>query len=304
MKKHTMTRGVVAAGLLATLALSSTALSQPARGNRAQNGDQIRAQAGPRDGQFFSRDRVRAMAEKRLADLEQREADLHEILALVDSDASDDAIRTRVHELMQDARNSMGPWGDRPNARGGGPGAGLGAGPGGPPGSEFLEHIDPRLHQHFERMRARNPERAEALLQKAGPRLERLENLRETDPERFEARAQAMRSIHDAMQAAHAVVDAGTEGLPQSEIDALKAEFMAKVGIAVDAGIALREMELVNAEERLTNLREEVEHMQDSRDEVVQKHAEEMLARAARREVGAASDDTWPRGPRGNRRPE
>ena len=257
LTKKTLTLGAL---LLTSVMLAGPAMSQP---------------AGGRDDAPNS-DHMRQRIEHALDSTRQREAALEDLLVMLDSGASADEVRAKARDVLQDAGGPARGERDGGFRRGHGPGT----------DHEMLDRIDPGLRDRFERMRREHPERAEELWEKAGPRIERLREMREEDPERFQVRVDAMKAMHQAMRAAHAVVDAGAEGAAQEQIDMLRLDFMEKVGVAVDSGIALRAAELEHAEERLEKLREHVAQMHATRDATVQERAEEMLARAARAEVG------------------
>lgn len=222
-------------------------------------------------GRDADRGDMRTMVESRLEATRQRAQSLEDLLALIDSGATEEEIRGKMREAFAESREGDGDRGRRGHRRGGAK------------DGEVLEAIDPHMRRRFEDMKRDHPERAERMMERAGPRLERLNRLREEDPARFEAQIELTKSTRQAMRAAHEIVRLSADGADQTEIDAKKDDFALLVGHAVDTGIQVQEMELGNARERFDKLESEVARKRDNRDEIVADRMEELLAGAVRR---------------------
>jgi len=258
-----------------------------------------------------------AALEQRLAALREHEQAVEEGLSMLrageplekvreHAGAAFEGQRERIRERVRDGiergpgdRRPMGPRGDE--ARPDGPG-----GPGGPGGHpprltpeqreaamEFLRMQHPQMFERLENLRQSDPEGFDRMVEQRAPRVMPWLRERESDPEMFELR----RSFFEMEMQARALAQQIAEATASS--DAATVELVRTLGQQFDVRARMTEREISKLGERVQRLRQEALDQSDRKSELIQQRATEMIDRARSRPegVGPAGEGLRDRGP-------
>jgi len=247
------------AGVIVSILIAAPAPAQrPDAPDRPAIGDR------PRDGALAERLR------NRIEDLDEERAELRDAIERLEAGEDERAVR---EELMSDRGKSLNHRGDRrwvaDDDR----------------LLELLGEIDPGAINGFEELRERNPRFAHRLLHAAGPRLLKIDRLRDDDPDLYRIEAEQFRIDRLIMQTArslHGAVAGDADTEEPASIDEAREQLRELVGRKVDLEIEARRLRLVAAEEKLQQLRESIEERDRSRENAVNERVDRILERAVR----------------------
>jgi len=235
--------------------------------------------------------------EQRLAAIREHEQAIEEGLAMLrageplekvreHSAATFEGQRERIRERIREGiergpgeRRPMGPRGDE--ARPGGPG-----GPRLSPeqreaAMDFLRMQHPQMFERLEHLRQSDPEGFDRMVEQRAPRVVPWLKERESDPEMFELRRSFFEMEMQARTLAQQIADA-----PDSS-DAATVELIRTLGQQFDVRARMTEREISKLGERVQRLRQEALDQSDRKSEVIQQRAADMVERARVRPEGA-----------------
>ncbi len=162
---------------------------------------------------------------------------------------------------------------------------------------ESLATVDPEAAERFTTLREENPRVARRLLQSSAPRLHKLEQLRESNPDLYDIEAEQFRIDRQIMHLAwsmHAAVSGNAEA-DASPLDNVRAELHELVSRQVDLQIEAQKLQLESAKDRIEHLNDKINERIASRDAVIDDRVDRILERAVRsgadrRQRGGDSD--------------
>lgn len=146
----------------------------------------------------------------------------------------------------------------------------------------ILRDIDPQMRERFERFRRNNPERAQRFLDQHRPKLEEMRQLRENDPEAFERRAEAMRTLQRAGRLAAQVALAEDAGDTENALDA-RQQLRAEAEALFAARLELHRQSISKMQTRLDDARAKLATAEANRDDLIEQRTQQAIDDARRR---------------------
>jgi len=168
---------------------------------------------------------------------------------------------------------------------------------------ESLSIVDPEAAGRYDALREENPRVARRLLQSSAPRLHKLEQLREKDPDLYEVEAEQFRIDRQIMHLAwsmHAAISGNTDDDAEAPaLDDVKAELHTLISRQVDLQIEAQQLQLESAQGRIESLSDRIDERVASRDAVIADRVDRIMERAVR--SGAERRQRGDRPPRHDR---
>ena len=138
---------------------------------------------------------------------------------------------------------------------------------------DVLEQINPDLAQRVREHLERNPQRVRMLMQEQWPRLRRLVELKQRDPEMFELVVRDQRLERRTHELAEQYRQARDEGR-QEEAEQLQQQLEDSLREHFDVRQTMRERELARLEQRLEEMRQRIQQRREARDELIEQRLE------------------------------
>ena len=142
-----------------------------------------------------------------------------------------------------------------------------------------LADVHPKLAERLERAREANPRRAEWALRKMWPRLHRLVELREDDPELYKLRVADQRHKVETLRLVYKLRAARADDPDAESIETLEAELRRRVAAHFDVRQRIRRHELQRLAERIDHLRAELEERRSNRDALIGQYINALVDR-------------------------
>lgn len=141
---------------------------------------------------------------------------------------------------------------------------------------ELLQDVNPPMFERMRRMRERNPEQFRDALRRVGPRLQEFDRESRAHPGMWRLRVQMFRLEREARDLAATIAEGGVEE-NKAAVDRLKTV----VGEQFDLRVRMREQEVADLTERVSEIRGQIEAAAGERESMVARRTRE-LVRAAR----------------------
>lgn len=155
----------------------------------------------------------------------------------------------------------------------------------------LMEDMEPGSSDRLQRLREENPDRFEAIIARIGPHTLYMDHLRRNDPRAYELRREEHELGMRAMYLAHKVRRADDE----AEEAEHREELHAVLEEQFDVRTQLLEHEMAQLERRLEHIREQIADQKDRRDHVIGRRMEMILSfdrrRGGRDHRGGRDDD-------------
>lgn len=251
-----------------------------------------------------------AMLERRIDRIEREETALREAKAMLDRGEPVEKVREYLRETVgEDVRDRMQQWRDRrgappderrpgqPGPRGGegrgsddmptprrggpeGPHAGPDPASDGPPlppnrALELLRDVNPPMFERLNRMRERNPEQFRDAMRRVSPRLTEFDRESRAHPGMWRLRVQMFRLEREARDLARTAA-----GEPAAERAEAVAKLNSVIGEQFDLRLRMREQEVSDLTERVSDIRSQIDAASKDREALVAARARDMIEEA------------------------
>jgi hypothetical protein len=168
---------------------------------------------------------------------------------------------------------------------------------------DMLRRANPELHKKIEDARAENPEAADRILQRVAPHMREL--MAERDQEMLRLRIESMRNGWEIMGAMRDLGDTIRSEAPPEELDAARTRLAGLLGSHFDLQVKLHEREISVLEDRLAQLRKEMDEQSSGKESFVQQKLDQAVNairdRVEREKKGEAPPRRGPGRDRGER---
>lgn len=150
---------------------------------------------------------------------------------------------------------------------------------------QILREHHPALAQRLEEALEKHPERAQRILAEQWPRLGRLLDLKQRDPQTYEM---TLAEIKLMGQARDLVVDwrAAMKNKEIAQADQIRQQLIGLMGQMFDIAQQMRLREADRLEEKAKELRQQVQERQNERDDLIQQRLEQFLKRPGASSAG------------------
>jgi len=152
---------------------------------------------------------------------------------------------------------------------------------------QLREHM-PQLAERMEAWRKTDPESANRILGRLGPRVREAAELHDRDPEMFALKASEVESGFAVMEATRGVVRARTEGDEngrEGRLQEAKEKLRSALGAQFDVRMAVQAKEIEALEQRLVGLRADHESQSSKREHFIEERTQKM-----------SDPESWPEG--------
>lgn len=282
---------LAAAGLLSLPALAQHSPPPPKDEPAAQPDD--KPQQGPD---------MRSRLQRRLDEVTQEQERLRKALDMLDKGASPEDVMKALAPPGGEGDRPRDRWRDRREGRGPGDGDR-------PPGPDwrdpaqrekvmvFIRDNLPEVAAHFDQIKATNPDFAERIASRIGPRVMEIMAIQEREPDFAKLKLDELGNGLAIIEAFKQARDA--QGNPDKLKDA-RANLVARVADQFEIRTRLRQHEIDKLRERLDRLQSDLEKQRSQRDADIQKSVDDMMSGKAPMDVLGDGPGRGPRrGPDG-----
>ncbi len=249
---------------------------------------------------IIDRDRLRARLERRLAEYRRFTAELEAGIARLNDGAPPGEVAAALESLAQSIRPGEALLRDRTSQEGPGTRGGPPRDRSGPEGDrafpdregrprdgaiepvrllEILKEASPEFAARIETLRGTDPEAADRMIGRMGPRLREALQAREQDPELFRLRVNEIRSGIELFDAARAYGQAVRSADPAA-ITAAESSLTEAANTHFDVRVAMQEREMQSLAARIEELRAELDRKKSERQSMVDGFVEHMKRKA------------------------